>query len=114
MNKTTSPKTLLDMPTLETLATFLRIYAHPLRVRIIDYLASSKRPRHVSEIIRATEGAQQAIVSQQLRLLRESDILKSERRGSFIYYSLAHSRDRELLQYLRHLAAALDGGSGAH
>jgi DNA-binding transcriptional ArsR family regulator len=107
MNEMTSTNKLLDMPTLETLAAFLRVYAHPLRVRIIDYLASSKRPRHVTEIIQATEGAQQAIVSQQLRLLRDSGILKTERRGNFIYYTLAHTRDRELLRCLRHLAIEL-------
>jgi DNA-binding transcriptional ArsR family regulator len=109
MDETLPTATLMDLPTLERVAGHLRLYAHPLRVRIIDFLATSKRPRRVTEIIGVSEGIPQAIVSQQLRLLRDSGILKAERQGNAMYYSIAHPRDMELLKGVRRLAQDLEG-----
>jgi DNA-binding transcriptional ArsR family regulator len=105
--ETAPTHTLLEMPFLDPVADYFRVYAHPLRLRILDFIVASPRPRQVKEIIAVSEGVQQAIVSQQLRLLRESGILKAERRGNAMFYALAHPRERELLQYVRQLAQDL-------
>jgi ArsR family transcriptional regulator len=87
---------LIDMETLERVAPIIRNVAHPLRLRILDYLEQSAEPRNVGQIIAAC-GAEQAIVSQQLRILKDQRILNSKREGTHIYYSLA---DRSVLMLL--------------
>lgn len=60
--------------------------AHPLRLRILEFVdvngASS-----VSVITKAVE-EEQVIVSQSLKKLREANLVKTERRGIFIYYNI--------------------------
>ncbi len=60
--------------------------AHPLRLRILEFIdvngASS-----VSAITKEVE-EEQVIVSQSLKKLREANLVKTERRGIFIYYNI--------------------------
>ena len=60
--------------------------SHPLRLRILEFLdvngASS-----VSEITKAVR-EEQVIVSQSLKKLRDAHLVKTERRGIFIYYNI--------------------------
>lgn len=59
---------------------------HPLRLRIIEYLdvygASS-----VSAIAKGID-EEQIVVSQSLKKLRDAELVKTQRKGIFIYYSL--------------------------
>lgn len=87
---------LIDMETLERVAPILRNVAHPLRLRILDYLDHEGEPRNVSDITDAT-GSGQAIVSQQLRILKDQGVLSAKRNGSFVYYDIA---DRSVLRLL--------------
>ncbi len=99
MNKTTQDS-LIDMETLERVAPVIRNMAHPLRLRILDYLQVSGEPRTVTQIIDAC-GAEQAIVSQQLRILKDQRVLMAKREGSFIYYSIAERSVLMLLDCIR-------------
>ncbi len=64
----------------------LKAMAHPLRLRIVAILCRSER--NVSEL--ADElGANQAIVSQQLRILRMSRLVEATRRDGFSVYTLS-------------------------
>lgn len=92
------------MQTLEPLAFLLRIFSHPLRLRILDFLETSGSPQRVTEIVEAAEGAPQAIISQQLKILRESGLLEAERRGNSVYYSVASPQALSLLCCVRTLA----------
>ena len=60
--------------------------AHPLRLRILEYLdvngASS-----VSAISKGVR-EEQVMVSQSLKKLRDANLVKTERRGIFIYYNI--------------------------
>ena len=60
--------------------------AHPLRLRILEFLdvngASS-----VSAIAKGV-GEEQVIISQSLKKLRGANLVKAERRGLFIYYDI--------------------------
>jgi DNA-binding transcriptional ArsR family regulator len=98
--------TILDMQTLERLTPLLRVFSHPLRLRIIDFLETMGTPQRVTDIVNATEGAPQAIVSQQLKILRESGILAAERQGNSVYYSLGPSKGVALLSCIRKVSAA--------
>ncbi len=92
----TQHKPLIDMETLERMAPIIRNAAHPLRLRILDYLDSEEEPRNVSQIMQAT-GATQSLVSQQLRILRDQGILTARRSGNHIWYAIA---DRSVLLIL--------------
>jgi DNA-binding transcriptional ArsR family regulator len=79
---------LIPMDTLELVTPMLRAVAHPIRLRILDYLRSEGEGRSVSEIERAC-GVQQAVVSQQLRILKDQGVLTSQRHGNFVFYDVA-------------------------
>ena len=87
---------LIAMETLERVAPILRNVAHPLRLRILDYLDREGEPRSVTAIIEGA-GARQAIVSQQLRILKDQGVLSARRDGSFVLYGIA---DRSVLLLL--------------
>lgn len=87
---------LIDMETLERVAPIIRNAAHPIRLRVLDYLSRQGHPCTVTQIIEAT-GASQAIVSQQLRILKDQGILSARREGNFILYDVA---DRSVLLLL--------------
>jgi DNA-binding transcriptional ArsR family regulator len=93
-------KPLLDMETLERVAPVIRTAAHPLRLRILDYLRREGGPRSVTQIIEAA-GANQAVVSQQLRLLRDQGLLSARREGSFVLYDIANPSIFHLLECIR-------------
>lgn len=75
-------------------AEMLKAVAHPLRLRILALL--SDRPHNVTEMSDEL-GAAQAIVSQQLRILRSHRLVGVSRRGGFATYSLAEPAVRRLL-----------------
>lgn len=79
---------LIPMDTLTMVTPMLRAVAHPIRLRILDYLRNEGEARTVSQI-EAASGAQQAVVSQQLRILKDQGVLSSQRQGNFVYYSVA-------------------------
>lgn len=69
--------------------------SHPARLQILDALR--RDPACVCHL-EAVTGRPQAYVSQQLRLLREADLVSSRRDGLFVIYRLADSEVEELLQ----------------
>jgi DNA-binding transcriptional ArsR family regulator len=62
--------------------------ARPLRLRILDYLQNQGSARTASQIASAA-GAGQALVSQQLRILKDSGVLIARREGSYLFYGIA-------------------------
>lgn len=75
--------------------------AHPLRLRILEYIdvngASS-----VSAITKAL-GEEQVMVSQSLRKLRDASLVKTERRGLFIYYQIHEEYPASIFVCIRKL-----------
>jgi DNA-binding transcriptional ArsR family regulator len=59
------------------------------RLKIIKFIG--KEERSVSEIVEAI-GLSQPLVSHHLRILRERDILQTQRNGPFIYYKLKNGK----------------------
>jgi ArsR family transcriptional regulator len=91
---------LIDMETLERLAPVIRHAAHPLRLRILDYLRYEGEPRTVTQIVQAA-GAEQAIVSQQLRILKDQGIVSAQRSGNFMLYEVTNRNVLLLLECIR-------------
>ena len=96
----TENRILIDMETLERVAPIIRNAAHPLRLRILDFLQQEGEPRTVSQIMDAA-GSGQALVSQQLRILKDSGILSARRDGNFVYYGIANPSVLLLLDCIR-------------
>ena len=59
------------------------------RLKIIKFIGDEERS--VSEIVEAI-GLSQPLVSHHLRILRERDILQTQRNGPFIYYKLKNGK----------------------
>jgi ArsR family transcriptional regulator len=78
----------------EHVASVLRAIAHPLRVRIVATLCHSEE--HVSRLADELE-APQAIVSQQLRILRSERLVEARRENGHAYYRLAEPALRDLV-----------------
>jgi ArsR family transcriptional regulator len=79
---------LIPMEDLERVTPMLRAVAHPIRLRIVDYLRHEGEARTVSEIEKAC-GAPQAVVSQQLRILKDQGVVAGRRQGTFVYYEVS-------------------------
>ena len=68
--------------------------------RILLLYALSQSPRNVTELCNELEMSQ-PLVSRHLKVLRERGMVKSERRGTVIVYSLGDKRLIEALDLLR-------------
>ncbi|BEQ15915.1 ArsR/SmtB family transcription factor [Desulfoferula mesophila] len=81
----------------------VKAIAHPVRLRIISLLCQSdQRVIFMAERLERTPAA----VSQQLRILRMSGLVSTERREGEVFYTLANPQLRQLL-------ACLDGCQAA-
>jgi DNA-binding transcriptional ArsR family regulator len=92
---------LLRPETVASLADIFKVLGDPTRVRILDVLSRGEQcVCHLARHLGLTESA----VSHQLRLLRNTRIVRSRRDGRLIYYALD---DRHVLtlfrQGLRHV-----------
>ena len=90
------------------LADVLKALAHPARLRIIAALCEGEES--VGGLA-ARLGLAQAIVSQQLRILRMSGLVAAERSGGFARYHLAQPRLRQLVDCLEGCHSDSTGGA---
>ena len=98
---------LINMETLERVAPIIRNAAHPIRLRVLDYLRQQGRPCTVTQITEAA-GASQAIVSQQLRILKDQRVLSARREGNYVLYDVADRSILLLLECIRQHQADLN------
>lgn len=97
MSKHTSPSSSSSPLTandeqLRVSAGIMRALAHPLRMRMIGVIDSKPTAEAcVNEIFDALQ-IEQSVASQHLRILRQSELVKTRRDGKFIYYSLNYNR----------------------
>jgi ArsR family transcriptional regulator len=77
--------------------------ADPKRVLIL--YAIEKEPLCVTDLAE-TLGLPQPMISRHLRILRERNLVTTERRGSSVYYSLSDKRVLEAMDLLRGVLAA--------
>lgn len=89
---------LLDLDQLELAAPLIRVAAHPLRLRIIDFLRQGDAC--VGDIADVCQ-ASQAVTSQHLSTLRSAGVLAAERQGQRVYYKLVRVELVRLLDCIR-------------
>ncbi len=101
-------------------ADLCKVLAEPTRLKLLSLLG--ERPRAVKDLVEAT-GERQAKISQHLTIMRKLGIVRTQRVGTEVHYSLADPRILEacritrevLLQQLTQqasLAAPLLAGEG--
>ena len=96
---------------MKNLANFLKSIAEFNRLRIV--MTIGKGSLSVSEIIHATE-LPQTLVSFHLKTLRNASVVKTERNGPFIYYSLSCPDLIDILNELSRANAAALASSLKH
>ncbi|GAA4058396.1 MULTISPECIES: helix-turn-helix transcriptional regulator [Agromyces] len=91
-------------PLYEVKANLFKGLAHPLRVRVLEVLASSAGETPVSDLLEAT-GLEASHLSQHLAVLRNYGLVTAERRGNQVRYRLAYPQVADLLRVARALLA---------
>ena len=86
MSTAKGPRDLTDAE-LEKVAGQFRLLAEPMRLKILQALCV--RPLAVGEIVAAT-GATQSNVSRHLSLLASAGIIRRQKDGQFVYYSMSN------------------------
>ncbi len=83
-----------DGDVLDSITCFFSIFADPTRVKMLSALAISEMC--VTDLSRVLE-INQTTVSHQLRLLKNLGIVKSERAGKIIFYSLVNDTVNDVM-----------------
>lgn len=78
-------------------AACLRALSNPARLRLLCALVDGER--NVGDL-ESSLGLSQAYVSQQLARLRSEELVSARRDGRIVYYALADSRVRPILEVL--------------
>lgn len=79
-------KVVFDNAKLQYSAALMRALAHPLRLRILEYI-DSQQVTNVNKIYMSLS-IEQSITSQHLRILKMVDAINCEKDGKYMYYSV--------------------------
>ena len=101
----------LDYVAIKTAAMTLRAINHKLRQQIVRLLEEHKR-MNVTDIYVKLR-LEQSVASQHLAILRRANIVRTERDGKFIHYSLNHSRIANIAQFVSDLVSSDDAPASA-
>lgn len=93
----------LDYADLRRAVLVLRAVNHKLRQRIIDFL-EGKDPMTVTDIYIKLR-LEQSVASQHLAILRRAGVVKTDRQGKFIYYSLDKERLSQISSLVENLTS---------
>ena len=77
----------------------LRALAHPLRLQILEFIDKNEGI-NVNKIYNSLD-LEQSITSQHLRILRLADLVKTERDGKFIHYTIDYDRIEKMNRAIR-------------
>ena len=81
--------------TYQNIADLFHVLSHPVRLQILDELR--RREACVCHLQEVT-GRPQAYVSQQLRILRDAELVRDEKDGQNVFYHLRDEHVRLLLR----------------
>ncbi|MFJ3960509.1 ArsR/SmtB family transcription factor [Streptomyces sp. NPDC090036] len=93
----------MSTPLYQLKAEFFKTLGHPVRIRVLELLA--EREHAVAEMLPEV-GVEAASLSQQLAVLRRSNLVVTRREGSSVYYALT---DPEIVELLRVARSILSG-----
>lgn len=81
-------------------ADFFKALAHPVRIRILEILLGGERSVHE---LQAALGLEQALVSQQLAVLRAKNVVAPRKEGTTVRYAVRDPLLRDLLEVARRI-----------
>ena len=93
-----APHQPLELSELERVAAVIKCLGHPLRLRLLEAMEDGERS--VTDLTHLS-GATQAVVSQQLGILRGHSVVSATRRGVHVYYGIAEPKIRDILTCIR-------------
>ena len=88
------------MDEIEELTEIFKALSDPTRLRLVKLLSASGGALCVNALARRLDVSQSA-VSQHLRVLRQAGLVRGERRGYFVHYSLDSDRVEQYKARLR-------------
>ena len=88
------------MDEIEELTEIFKALSDPTRLRLVKLLSASEGALCVNALAGRLEVSQSA-VSQHLRVLRQAGLVRGERRGYFVHYSLDSDRVEQYKARLR-------------
>lgn len=100
-------QTQLPTPIMKKAAKGISYIGHPLRLRILEYL-DVHGPSSVSAITKGLQ-EEQVIISQNLKKLREANLVKTHRKGIFIFYEIFEEYPASVFDCLRKLFSYMTG-----
>ena len=69
---------------------FFRAFSDPTRLRLVNLLRSQRSPNALCvNALAALLGVTQSAISQHIRLLKSLGLVKGERKGNYVHYSIA-------------------------
>jgi DNA-binding transcriptional ArsR family regulator len=83
-------KVIINEDKLQDSSEVLRALAHPLRMKILEFIDKHKTI-NVNKIYNSMK-LEQSITSQHLKILRETEVVITEREGKFILYSVNYAK----------------------
>lgn len=98
MEQLTGSSTRIDPRIFERAARVIRILGHPLRLRILESLENGER--NVTDL-QEELAVTQAVISQQLAILRSEDVVASRRDGARVYYRIVEPKVSRILDCIR-------------
>lgn len=90
-----------ERPLYEVKANLFKGLSHPFRIRILELLSNADE-LSVAELLTETD-LEPSHLSQHLAVLRRHRLVESQRRGSHVYYRLAHRQAADMLAVAREL-----------
>ncbi|WP_282697328.1 metalloregulator ArsR/SmtB family transcription factor [Streptomyces sp. CC208A] len=97
----------MKAPLYQLKAEFFKTLGHPVRIRVLELL--SEREHAVSEMLAETD-VEAAHLSQQLAVLRRSNLVVARREGSTVHYSLTSPQVADLLAVARSILSGVLAG----
>ncbi len=94
---------LIEGKDIQAAAEGLKAIAHTTRLEVLCRI--QKEPMTVNQLMEAI-GTSQSNLSHHLAKMRAMGLVKTERQGSCVYYSLAHAGYSDLIQVLRNIYCA--------
>ena len=81
-------------------AEMCKVFTSPVRLKILDLLRDGKKP--VSELVQLT-GLNQSNVSQHLQIMKDKGILRIEKKGNYVFYSIANPKISEAFGMMKEI-----------
>ena len=77
-----------------------KVFTSPVRLEILDMLRNGKKT--VTELVQLI-GVNQSNVSQHLQIMKDRGILRTEKKGNYVFYSIANPKISEAFGIMKEI-----------